>query len=290
MRFLVLDSLSLPGNPAKANDDAFASANTAAVVMDGATGLGEMLLDGDSDAAWVARFGAARLMAHLAAHAQHAALAAALRDTEAEFVRLRRRAPREVYEIPFASMMLVTLSQSGLHALWFGDCTALVRRPGECAIILGDAAEKRDHERNSVKSLAARAGAPAAATGLRDVFLPELRRARNRVNTAEGGWLFGPDARAAGHAKAAGIAVSPGTIILLATDGFFALASDYDCYGIDSLLDAAQANGLAALGAELRAIEDCDPEGVRFHRFKKSDDATAVLLNIATEGECGSLE
>jgi hypothetical protein len=48
------------------------------------------------------------------------------------------------------------------------------------------------------------------------------------------------------------------------------------------LLDAAQAKGLAVLGSELRATENADPEGARFHRFKKSDDATAVLLKVAT--------
>jgi hypothetical protein len=30
----------------------------------------------------------------------------------------------------------------------------------------------------------------------------------------------------------------------------------------------------------LRAIEDKDPEGRKFPRFKKSDDATAVLLRL----------
>ena len=67
MRFSLLDSLSLPGDPTKVNDDAFAFLETAAVVMDGATGLGESLLDGPSDAAWLARYGAARLMQRWAA-------------------------------------------------------------------------------------------------------------------------------------------------------------------------------------------------------------------------------
>jgi hypothetical protein len=33
---------------------------------------------------------------------------------------------------------------------------------------------------------------------------------------------------------------------------------------------------------ELRAVEDGDPEGVRFPRFKKSDDATALLVRVGT--------
>ena len=64
MEFVFLDALSLPGNPTKPNDDAWAQTNTAAAVFDGATNLGEPLLPGESDAAWLARFGARRLMAH----------------------------------------------------------------------------------------------------------------------------------------------------------------------------------------------------------------------------------
>jgi len=39
--------------------------------------------------------------------------------------------------------------------------------------------------------------------------------------------------------------------------------------------------GLAALGAQLRAIEAGDAGGDTFPRFKKSDDATALLLRFA---------
>lgn len=49
----------------------------------------------------------------------------------------------------------------------------------------------------------------------------------------------------------------------------------------DALIAAAREQGLKALGDKLRGIEDGDPEGRRYPRFKKSDDATAVLLKLA---------
>lgn len=279
--FRHLDSLTLPGDHTKPNDDAFAHRSTAAVVMDGATGLGEPLLHRESDAAWVAHFGCERLVSRMAtAEDAQDALRAALADTEAEFARLRRRAPKEKYEIPCASMMFVTLSREKMRALWFGDCVALVRRADEQVEIVGDALVKRAKERQRVAWLAASFGASAADASVRDIFLPALRRARNHVNTDAGGWLFGPDVRAAGHAAHAEVDVREGTVVLLASDGFLALASDYECYTMNSLLDAAQARGLAELGRELRAVEEADPQGKRFPRFKKSDDATALLLRI----------
>ena len=48
MALEILDSLSLPGNPAKPNDDAFAFCDTAAVVLDGATGLGDRFCPGQA--------------------------------------------------------------------------------------------------------------------------------------------------------------------------------------------------------------------------------------------------
>ena len=39
----------------------------------------------------------------------------------------------------------------------------------------------------------------------------------------------------------------------------------------------------AAAGVELREIEDADPQGHKHPRFKKSDDATAVLLKLVAD-------
>jgi hypothetical protein len=116
---------------------------------------------------------------------------------------------------------------------------------------------------------------------VRDEFLPALRAARNRVNTGED-WLFGPDVRCADHAKHARVMPAPGSPVLLASDGFLALASDYDRYTPETLFTACVERGLPALGEELRAIEASDPDGIKFPRFKRSDDATALLLAIVS--------
>jgi hypothetical protein len=68
--------------------------------------------------------------------------------------------------------------------------------------------------------------------------------------------------------------------MLLVSDGFLALASDYNRYDADGLLEAASFKGLRALYNEIRDIENADPEGRKFPRFKKSDDATAIFLKV----------
>jgi serine/threonine protein phosphatase PrpC len=281
MQLELLDSLSLPGNPKKTNEDAFARRAAACAVLDGATGLGEQLLPGPSDAAWLSRFGANRLMAYIDDGASaRDAVTAALFDAENSFTQLRRRAPTERYEVPYASLMLAIAGPNAIEFGWYGDCAALVARPGARVEIVGEALAKRAREAARVQRLAESKGEAAAAASVREMFLPALRAARNTVNTPKGGYLFGPDVGAADHLEMAEKNVEAGSHLLLTTDGFLALVSDYRLYDVEALLDAAQHQGLATLGRELREAEDADPEGRQFPRFKKSDDATAVLLRI----------
>jgi Protein phosphatase 2C len=282
MRFELIDSLTLPGNPAKPNEDAFGHSANAALVMDGATGVGDSLMPGASDAAWLAQFGARRILSHLGeSDAPVQAVRAALADAEKSFKALRRRAPKETYEIPFASMMLVTAKAAGFEALSFGDCAALVKRPGAQIEILGIAFQNRTREAAGAARLAKAKGLnPAARTNLPQ-FLDALRKERNSVNTGKGHWLFGPDVTAADHVAIKPVGAPAGTLVLLSTDGFLALASDYGRYDAEGLMAAAQTKGLKALGEEVRAVEAGDPEGVAYPRFKTSDDATALLLRLA---------
>jgi serine/threonine protein phosphatase PrpC len=208
------------------------------------------------------------------------AVTAALFDAQTSFEALRKRPPADTWETPFSSMMFVAEDAQGVEALWFGDCAALVRCVGAPVQIIGDALEKRRNEARRVAKLAEKHGLSPAAGVNRPEYLEALRKARNFVNTGEH-WAFGPDVRAADHVASKKIEAPKGSILLLCSDGFLALASDYNAYDADALVNAAQSKGLKALCEELRAIERNDADGRKFPRFKTSDDATALLLRVA---------
>jgi hypothetical protein len=281
MTFQLLDQLSLPGDPAKANEDFLAQGANAALVLDGATPLGDGLMPGPSDAAWIAQFGARRLMAHLEdGNGARKALRDALADTQKSFEALRRHPPEDMWQTPCASMMLVVPDDGAVEFLWFGDCAALVKQGDGAVTVVGETFDKRAAEAERARAVAKEKNLSPASGLSRPEFIGTLRAARNRINSGNY-WLFSPDARAASHVSRRVIKAAPGAVLLLATDGFLALASDYGVYSADSLMDAAQSKGLAALGEELRAIEAGDIGGDRFPRFKKSDDATALLLKVS---------
>ena len=281
MPFEVLDTLSIPGDALKPNDDAFAHIERAAVVLDGATNLGEPLLPGESDAAWLAHFGARRLVAHLRdGESPTDALRYALHDAKTSFEALRRREPQAAWEVPYASMALAAETEGGFDFLWFGDCAALLQRAGGEPEVLGHVFAAKEREAKGAARAASELKRAPVADGSLAPYLPLLRSERNRMNSGKR-WAFSPDPRAAEHVHKARIVAERGSHLLLASDGFLALVSDYAAYTPQSLLAKALEGGLGALGEELRAIEDADAEGHRFPRFKKSDDATAVLLRLA---------
>jgi len=276
----VLDHLSLPGDPAKANEDAFGHGGNAALVIDGATPLGEGLMPGPSDAAWIAQFGARRLMAHLKdGDGARKALRATLADAQKSFEALRRHEPEEMWQMPCASMMLAVADQSGVEFLWYGDCAAIIKQGDAPVAVVGETFDKRATEARRAQALAKEKNLSPAAGLSRAEFIGSLRASRNRINSGQD-WLFSPDVKAAAHVSRRVIKIRPASEILLLTDGFLALASDYGAYSADSLMAGALSEGLAPLGGELRAIEAGDSGGDRFPRFKKSDDATALLLKL----------
>ena len=280
MAFELLESLSLPGDPAKANEDSFGHDAGAAVVLDGATPLGSGLMPGPSDAAWIAQFGARRLLAHLRdGDGARKALRGALADAQKSFEALRLMPLQHVWQTPCASMMLAVESDEGAEFLWYGDCAALVQQGDGAVIVVGENFDKRAAEAQRAQKIAREKKLSPAADLSRPEFLEVLRAARNRINSGNS-WLFSPEVKAAAHASRRVIRLAPGAMLLLMSDGLLALASDYGAYSADSLMAAAQGKGLAALGAELRAIEAGDPGGDKFPRFKKSDDATALLLKV----------
>jgi len=282
MHFDVLQRLSLAGDAMKPNEDAALAEANAAVVFDGATPVSEPLMPGRSDAAWIAQFGARRVMAHLKeADTPRAALRHALADAERSFTGLRRRAPRQRHEWPYASMMLAVPRDDGLDALWYGDCALLLVRPDGSFDSIGQAIAKKALEASDAARFAKATN--TAPTGALDTmqFLELIRSARNKLNATGGTWLFAPMAKASEHVSHARVAAPAGSFVLVCTDGFLALAGDYRSYTPKALVGAAASKGLVTLGAELRALEDGDPEGRAFPRFKKSDDATALLLRLA---------
>jgi hypothetical protein len=278
----ILDRLSLPGRADKPNEDAMGEGGAIAFVLDGATGLGdEPLMRADSDAAWVARTAAAALAANAPGFAGDldSLVYKAAVEVERAFRTSRVRETYELFEIPWATLAVCGVTAGVLNLAFLGDSRLLVRDDHGAVHHFGAPLKYRKGEQALAQKMIAEAkGDRLGIESIRASVLPQLRASRARVNTPEGYWLMGPDPRAAAHVVKSQMRIGAGAMVMLMTDGFYALIEDYKLYDDAGLVKAALGKGLAALGDELREIELNDPMGKKFPRMKTSDDATAMLV------------
>jgi hypothetical protein len=281
----VLDQLSDPGGgPASVNEDVAGHVARSAWVLDGATGLADgRLLPGPSDAAWLA----AAYDDLLRAHADRAdlgpkhLLADLIETVAASFAAQALRPAEHRYELPSGGMALVRLRRGRLEYARLGDCRAILAPAGGPVISTRRPPLHRLDARAVRRLVALRRRDPDASHAtLHRALQGELRANRSQLNRPGGYWVLGTEPAAARHAETGGLPLADGPVRgLLVSDGFYRLIDTFAAYPDDAaLLARALAVGLAPLLAELRALEDADPECVAHPRLKPKDDATALLF------------
>lgn len=270
MRFDLIQSLSLAGDAATANDDRAGAGDRLAWIIDGATDLGPPGLVGSrGGAAWLAMAADHALAATGDAPIESicARLFAAI---EARFARARTREPEGDWEMPSAALLVAHLNDAWLDCAWLGDCGALLRRGGGVER-LGPAPDRANEA-----GAAARLG---SGIGARKMHSPEVLADRRAARAGRDRAVLGVDAAAsAARLRTARYPVAAGDELLLMTDGFAALVDVYGAVSESALIAAT--GGLPALAARLRAIELEDAACTAYPRFKPSDDATALWLRI----------
>jgi serine/threonine protein phosphatase PrpC len=256
----------------------------AAWVIDGATGLAdrELVPGAASDAAWLAerlqRYLAACDPAGIAAPRYFAGILTAIAAEYRALVGDPEGVPS--YARPSAAAMWLQITDRRLIAAWQGDCRAVITTGGDITVLNpGEDAPWEDGINEVVRQRVAVSG--DAGSALQDVLAEPLRARRSRLNQPGGYWMLGIDPRAAAHLYWREITLDGPTEVLLASDGLWRLVDHFRRYEGAGLLTAASAKGLAALGAELRALEAADPDCRRVPRVKPYDDAAGLLLEIS---------
>jgi serine/threonine protein phosphatase PrpC len=284
----LVEAISLAGDRNKQNDDAYGAAGASAWVIDGATDLyAPPRMNYPSDAAWMATELNANLFYHLIAENPLGVTSETLREefriaSEALYARFTENLTdrdTERWALPTASVLAVSDNDGDLVGADLGDSRCFALDANGVGYSAGSRENGTDDEQQRARDASKRAGAPAL---LRDAdTVTMLRSVRARHNLPENGyWVFGLQPECADHARVWTLPLKRPAHVLLCTDGFSALVDRYKVYDAGSLVTAALDKGLQELGRELRAIETADAGGAAHPRFKKSDDATAVLLRL----------
>lgn len=274
----LVESLSLAGDRTKQNDDAFGFAGASAWVIDGATDLDDTPLTGAaSDAAWLAHALNAHLHNALSEDDLRARVRAASTAARDDYLRQAGGPPQERWKQPIASLLICVEHDDQIAGLHLGDCRAFALGADGALMEGGPTPAHAEAE----AKLASEQSDPHKPLLQRAEAIAVLRRMRANANRPGASWTFSLDPACADHAALWAFKLHRPAHLLLATDGFAALADCYGAYDGAALVRAALDKGLQELGRELRAIEAADALRTRHPRFKASDDATALLLRLS---------
>lgn len=284
----VIDTISDPGKENRANEDRLGYNRHAAFVIDGATGLGDrQFMDGyGSDAAWIAEFGTMRLAERLDANADPATVLRQISEEARDaFLGIAGDQPR--YAWPLCSLTGLQATPTGFR--WFGlgdSCLYLLDDDGQSDFVIPIPGAYEWEQHRAAEHIA-RVGSIGAAGVANDdpETLEDLRRGRALQNTPDGTtWTFGVVPEAADHLAMVDVPLhGGGATALLCSDGLADLVALYKLYDPETLIQRAATAGLKSLVSELRHMErEVDPDGLRYPRYKQSDDTTAILLRLET--------
>lgn len=178
---------------------------------------------------------------------------------------------------PSSTVALVRVTTAHVDWLVLSDSSVIIETESDIATYTDAEVEKtaRDQQEQVAQHAIGSRAHREAMAGL----VAEQQRQRNR----DGGyWVAASDAAAADYAITGSEPRGAVSRVLLASDGVmrlveFGRATNYE------LLNNADQLGPDALITQVREAEFLDPDGTRWPRYKRSDDATCVLINLDRE-------
>jgi hypothetical protein len=280
-RVAITDQISLGGFRDRENEDRVGVAGAHAWVIDGATGLGLPFMGAGSDAAWLAQQAHVSFTSRADETDAETLLGWVANDLIHAFARDRTRDVREAWELPCGAFLLASGEEGGVRLSWNGDCRALVQPANGPLMAFGATPVSEEAEAELVRRLG-QGGDPARRYASPEA-LAELRAGRAMTLQPGESAIMSPDTGFLKHVASAVVAGSDIDVLLM-TDGFAAAELRYGLFETPAeLMRAAREEGLAAIGRTLRRFElETDPDGALKPRWKRSDDATALLVRISS--------
>jgi hypothetical protein len=285
----LIDSFSGPGAPGKPNEDRCGHAGDYAWVIDGATGLAKqqyVAKDGQTDAAWLTE----NLNIYLQKHAPSCQgdMMQLLKDAQLYLKDLYDQqaiaTPAIAEEYPTAALRIIRHHDGMVEGYYLADCSLVGGNDQNVFSHAGDPDILRLADMQKQEMARLMGDEDMSFDDMRAKILPTLQDTRRLMNTPldapDGYGVFAIHHDFTHRALHSQHKVEQDDHILLMSDGYYAAVDMYGLYTDSGLLNAVKAKGLSHVYNEIRETEDKDPHAKTFTRFKKGDDATAILLKI----------
>lgn len=267
------------------NEDISTINEYGAWILDGATGLsGKNLIDNCSDARWYVNQWNDYLKKNI--HKLDMDLKRIMKKginiIKDKYYKEVRDKNITSLDLPSSSIVVVRWFKNTLEYFILGDCTLIIEKNNNVKIIKDDSVTKLDNKifktmdkimKEENKSLR------EAKSKVKDLIISN----RLLKNRKDGYWILEFNTEALDNALYEKISLNGDIKLLMTSDGFSAIADRYNYISMEDLIYEAKNRGLDSLCKELRAVEERDYKGIKYPRFKKSDDASAIYVELIKE-------
>lgn len=263
------------GNPHKPNEDWALVSPGLAVVLDGATARTDTgCVHG---VAWFAHQLGAAVVANAAVRAAN--LAGCLASAIDRVARLHPQCDLAHPGTPSAAVGMVRIAGDDLEYLVLSDIyVCLAGRTGKQQVITdGRVSETARQARAAAGQFPI--GSAEQAEALQSMKQGELA-ARNKPG---GYWVAANDPAAAEYAITGSVPLCDIEDVAVATDGATRIVDPFGLMDWAGVFEVLRTQGPASLIRRVRGAEDSDPDGRKWPRNKRSDDAT--ILHLSSFGE-----
>ncbi|AKN34132.1 hypothetical protein Ccar_05735 [Clostridium carboxidivorans P7] len=181
-------------------------------------------------------------------------------------------------DLSAASIAIIRINNNKVEYFLLGDCTLIVENNnGKSSIIKQMLLDKLDNiAKAEMNKLMLNEG--ISFIEARQRINPLLIKHRLLKNTPEGYWTLGFDKNAVENSLYGYLDLEECKKALLMSDGFSAIFDNYKYMQADDLISIIEKQGLHQVYKTIRLIENEDADVVKFPRFKKSDDSSAVIF------------
>ncbi|MBK5241699.1 hypothetical protein [Clostridium sp.] len=280
MKFSIHDSISIAGN--KTNEDIVYATDNYGWVIDGATGLNNKNFTGSlSDAYWFVNEWNNYLKENISDNSTgiKEIIIKGIECISNKFYHIVKLKHIDRTDLPSASIVVIRINNKKVEYFLLGDCTLIVQNNNgkslsikqnlldildgkvktEMAKLMVDKGMKYIEARQEINSL--------------------LVKHRLLKNTPNGYWTLEFDKNAVENSLCGCFDFVECKKILLMSDGFSVIFDNYNYVDKNNIISIVEKQGLEQIYNVIRFIEEEDADILKFPRFKKSDDASAIIFS-----------
>ena len=260
------------GSAGRPNEDWVAAAQDSVVVLDGVTAPRVSEVGCRHDVVWFTRQLGKSLLSHVVDDCPLAdALAEAVGYVNGLHV---NTCNLDSPGVPAAAVSILRARGDRVEYLVLADTTVAIETGGSPLLVVTDRRVEDAAPEALARTQQEAIGSAAHRLAVADMSVAQLAR-RNAV---DGYWVAATDPAAAEHALTGSVPLCGVKRAAILTDGASRLVDLFGKASWAQCLDMLEHDGPHGLISRVRQIEEADPEGQRWPRFKRSDDATAAYM------------